>query len=375
MKTKIMVAALALSLGGVFHPAHAEQPAAEASWMRVAMICDYGDINDQSYNQAAYEACAAYCDANGVPLTYYKPHDDSDAERIAMIENAIEEGSNVIVLPGYLFGNAIGETAPRYPDVKFIALDVSEFDITEFSGLDAIPDNVCAVTYSEEQAGFMAGYAAVKMGYHRLGFLGGMAVPAVVRYGCGFVQGANAAAVELGDYDVWINYAYGNQFYGDADITDAMKRWYGQGVDAVFACGGAIYTSAAEAAASYGGKVIGMDMDQAPAIDAWYGEDMTITSAVKAFTPTVRFLLDETEAGRFDRYAGEIRLGVGSPDPEESFVQLGASTLFNSGFTREDYARLVERLYSGYYVVSDDITCDPETYATAIAVKDYGDLK
>ena len=161
----------------------------------------------------------------------------------------------------------------------------------------------------------------------------------------------------------------------EVEFTDAMKRWYGQGVDAVFACGGGIYTSAAEAAAYYGGKVIGMDMDQAPVIDAWYGEDMTITSAVKAFTPTVRFLLDEIEADRFDRYAGEIRLGVGSPDPEESFVQLGASTLFNSGFTRDDYALLVERLYSGYYLVSNDVTCGPETFATAIAVKDYGDLK
>ena len=126
----------------------------------------------------------------------------------------------------------------------------------------------------------MAGYAAVKLGYTHLGFLGGMAVPAVVRYGYGFVQGADAAAAETGAA-VTVEYAYGNQFYGDADITAYMDNWYQTlGVEVVFACGGGIYSSAAEAAAKVGGKVIGVDVDQAAIIDGGYGDGMTVTSAM-----------------------------------------------------------------------------------------------
>ena len=58
---------------------------------KVAMITDYGDITDQSFNQTTYEACKAYCEANGVDFNYYKPSGDSTAERVAMIEKAVEE--------------------------------------------------------------------------------------------------------------------------------------------------------------------------------------------------------------------------------------------------------------------------------------------
>ena len=164
---------------------------------KIAMVTDYGDITDQSFNQTTYEACKAFAEANGYDFTYYKPAGDSDAERVAMIEKAVDEGYTVIVLPGFAFANAIAQTAPTYPDVKFIALDVSEFDLTS-AGLTAeTMTNVYSAVYQEELSGYMAGYAAVKLGYTKLGFLGGMAVPAVIRYGYGFVQGCDAAAKEL----------------------------------------------------------------------------------------------------------------------------------------------------------------------------------
>ena len=160
------------------------------------------------------------------------------------------------------FANAIYEVAPLYPDTKFVALDVSEGDLTAYGEREFDGPNVYSAVYQEELAGYMAGYAAVKMGFTKLGFLGGMAVPAVQRYGGGFVQGADAAAAELGKDDVEIKYVYGGQFFGDADITAAMDTWYGKGTEVVFACGGGIYTSAAEAAAKVGGKVIGVDVAQ-----------------------------------------------------------------------------------------------------------------
>ena len=339
---------------------------------RVAMITDYGDINDQSFNQTTYEACKAFCEANGIDFTYYKPNGDSTAERVAMVEKADDEGYNVVVMPGYAFGETIAEVQEEYPDITFIALDVSEGDL----GGATVADNVYCAVYKEELCGYMAGYAAVKLGYKHLGYLGGMAVPAVVRYGFGFVQGANAAAEELGIADqVTLEYVYGNQFYGDADITAYMDNWYQTlGVQVVFACGGGIYTSAAEAAQKVdGGKVIGVDVDQAAAIDGAYGEGMTVTSAMKGLGATVNTLLSEISAGNFANYGGKVEaLGLVGTDPALNYVQLAPSTQFSDSFTEADYADLVAKMFAGEVTVSNAIDAMP---ATTITVNDAGSVK
>lgn len=339
----------------------------------VAMITDYGDITDQSFNQTTYEACKEYCDANGVEFKYYKPASDSDEDRVAMIESAIDEGFNVIVMPGYAFAPAIASTAPEYEDVTFIALDVSEYDLTS-AGLETLPANLYSAVYQEELCGYMAGVAAVKLGYTKLGFLGGMAVPAVIRYGYGFVQGADAAAKEIGA-DVTINYAYGNQFYGDADITAAMDTWYADGVEVVFACGGGIFTSAGEAAAKVDGKVIGVDVDQAATIDGLYGEGMTVTSAMKGLAPTVKTMLTAVAEGTFE--GGKVEnLGLVSENPDDNYVQLpSASTQFGDGFTADDYKALVADMFSGKITVNNDITIAAADNATTVTVNDLGNIK
>lgn len=350
--------------------------AAADDTMRVAMVTDYGDITDQSFNQTTYEACKEFCDENSIEFTYKKPASDADADRISSMEEAIEEGYNVIVMPGYAFAPAIRETAPSYPDVKFVALDVSEWDLThdgdnevEFDG-----SNVYSAVYKEELAGYMAGYAAVKLGYTKLGFLGGMAVPAVQRYGYGFVQGADAAAEEAGKSDVEIKYVYGGQFFGDADITAKMDTWYGAGTECVFACGGGIFTSAAEAAAKTKGKVIGVDVDQAAIIDGAYGEGMTVTSAMKGLAPTVKTLLGAINEGKWDDYKGKIEsLGLVSETPADNYVQLPESTQWADGFQQADYDTLVKELFDGTRKVSDDITAMPAV--KNIKVDDQGAIK
>ena len=347
---------------------------AEKADYAVAMITDYGDITDQSFNQTTYEACKEFCDANGVDFKYFKPASDSDEDRVAMIESAIDEGFNVIVMPGYAFANAIATTAPNYEDVKFIALDVSEYDLTT-AGLAEIPANLYSAVYKEELCGYMAGYAAVKLGYSKLGFLGGMAVPAVVRYGYGFLQGADAAAAETGA-EVSVNYAYGNQFYGDADITAAMDTWYGDGTEIVFACGGSIYSSAAEAAAKVNSKVIGVDVDQAGIIDGKYGEGMTVTSAMKGLAPTVKTLLTAVAEDKFADYGGKIEsLGLVSENPDDNYVQLAGSTQFADGFTADDYKALVADMFAGTVTVSDDISVAAADVVKNISVNDLGNLK
>ena len=342
--------------------------------MRVAMITDYGDITDQSFNQTTYEACQAWCEENGVDFTYKKPATDADADRESSMEEAIEDGYNVIVMPGYAFAAAIVNVAPTYPDVKFVALDVSEYDLDTAAGGDFAEENVYSAVYQEELAGYMAGYAAVKLGYKKLGFLGGMAVPAVIRYGFGFVQGADDAAVELGADDVELKYVYGGQFFGDADITSVMDTWYQGGTEVVFACGGGIYSSAAEAAAKIDGKVIGVDVDQAATIDDAYGEGMTVTSAMKGLAATVKTLLTAIQDGNWDDYKGQVQnLGLVSENPEENYVQLPASTQWADGFTEDDYNALVAKMFNGEIEVDANTETMPEV--EAITVDDQGAIK
>ena len=355
--------------------ADASEPTSD---IKVAMVTDYGDITDQSFNQSTYEACQAFCDENKMSFTYYKPLGDSTAERVAQIDKAVADGYNVIVMPGYAFAEAIVETAEMYPDVKFVALDVSEFDLegekSDFNN-ETYP-NVFSAVYQEELPGYMAGYAAVKMGFTKLGFLGGMAVPAVIRYGYGFVQGADAAAKEIGA-DVSLNYAYGNQFYGDADITAAMDTWYQGGTEVVFACGGGIFASAGEAAAKVNGKVIGVDVDQAATIDGKYGKGMTVTSAMKGLKATVNTLLSAIKDGKWDEYAGKIsNLGlVSGDDTSLNYVGLPEeTTLWNDTFKKEDYLKLVADIANGTIKVSNDTNAEKPS-ADNIKVNFQGNIK
>ena len=390
---KILAMLLALVLVLSLAACGAKNEAAPAAQYKVAMVTDYGDITDQSFNQTTWEAVVKFGEDNKIETKYYKPTSNDTAGRVASVELAIAEGYNVIVMPGYAFGATVAEVSGNYPDVKFVAVDVSKGDLLEGGvalkgeAYDYNPDNwdlskyvymdnvYCAI-YQEELSGYMAGYAAVKLGYTKLGFLGGMAVPAVQRYGHGYVQGVDAAAKELG-INVEMKYVYGGQFFGDADITAVMDTWYAAGTEIVFACGGGIYTSAAEAAKKVGGKVIGVDTDQSPIIDGLYGEGITVTSAMKGLAPaTIDTLTDVVINGKWADYAGKIvTLGMISGDnAAANYVGIPTTTQFAEGkFTEADYAAMVKAMFEGTLVVSDDISAIPAT--TNVTVDDQGAIK
>ena len=385
----LLVLALAVSLvacGGGEQEAAGEAAGETAAEYKIAMITDYADITDQSFNQTTWEACVKFGETTGTEVKYYKPVSNDTAGRVASAELAIADGYNVIVMPGYAFGATIAEISDDYPETKFIALDVAAGDLLETGvalkgeSYDYNPDNwnltdyvymdnvYCAI-YQEELCGYMAGYAAVKLGYTKLGFLGGMAVPAVMRFGYGYVQGADAAAAELG-IEIEMKYAYGNQFFGDADITAVMDTWYNDGTEVVFACGGGIWTSAAEAAKKVGAKVIGVDTDQAPIIDGDYGAGMTLTSATKGLAPTtIDTLTDVVIDGNWEKYAGKIEsLGlISGEDTAANYVGIAASTQFAEGkFTEADYTALVVGMLDGTIKVSNDVSVEPTVVATNV---------
>ena len=323
-------------------PAHAAE---------IALVTDVGTIDDESFNQACWQGVEAYATANNISYQYYQPAADSDDERLGSIDQAVSDGAKVIVLPGYLFGAAVAQAQELYPDVNFIAIDVSAGDL----GTDPLANVYCAV-FGEEQAGYLAGYAAVKDGYTKLGFLGGMAVPAVQRFGYGFVQGANAAAVELGT-PIEIKYTYGGQFFGDANITAKMEGWYSTGTEIVFASGGGIYSSAVEAALNHKAYVIGVDVDQYYCTEAKLametdGYNPFVTSAMKGLQAATEAALDKFFKGEWADLGGQVETlklekgdYVGLPTGEESW---GFKT-----FTIDEYTKLVEAIRAGEVVVSD----------------------
>ena len=324
--------------------------------VKVALTCDTGTIDDESFNQACWTAVSGYM---GDDCQYYIPEADaSDEDRETMIRQAVNDGADVIVCVGYLYGASLAWAADQYPDVKFIAIDVTQGDI----GTDAIPSNCYCITFKEEQAGYLAGYAIAKDGKTKLGFLGGMAVPAVIRYGYGFVQGADAAAQELGQ-NVEINYFYGGQFYGDANITSRMEGWYSNGTQVVFACGGGIYTSAVEAALKSNGYVIGVDVDQNyigvnGVKDGSFAYNPFITSAMKGLSEAVSTALSDIEAGEWSEIAASNG-NFGLEDGDYVGLPTDADSWNFETFTVDEYEELKGKIKSGEITVdnnSDDAT-------------------
>ena len=324
--------------------------------VKVALTCDTGTIDDESFNQACWTAVSGYMGDN---CQYYIPEADaSDEDRETMIRQAVNDGADVIVCVGYLYGASLAWAADQYPDVKFIAIDVTQGDI----GTDSVPANCYCITFKEEQAGYLAGYAIAKDGKTKLGFLGGMAVPAVIRYGYGFVQGADAAAAELGQ-NIEINYFYGGQFYGDANITSRMEGWYSNGTQVVFACGGGIYTSAVEAALKNNGYVIGVDVDQNyiganGVADGTYAYNPFITSAMKGLSEAVNTALADIEAGSWGDIAGSNG-NFGLEDGDYVGLPTDADSWNFESFTTDEYEEVKGKIKSGEITVdnsSDDAT-------------------
>lgn len=353
----VLTAAMAFSLvacgGGSNASSAASQGSASGSKTDVAFVTDVGNIDDQSFNQYTWQGVKDFCAANNLNANYYRPTEDSDSARLEQMDNAVNDGAKAIVVAGYLFEGSIAEAQTKYPDVQFVVLDVSSLGNAETG------KNVALITYREEQVGYLAGYAAVYDGYKKLGFLGGMEVPAVIRYGYGFVQGAEAAAKEIGATDVSINYWYSGDFKATDEVKTKMDSWYSSGTEVVFACGGPVCTSCDAAAKANGGKMIGVDVDQSGQFDT------VITSAMKALAPSVNLVLTDTMNNNWkisDTYAGKTTcLGAA-----EGCVGLPMETSKFTKFTQEQYDTLFKGIVDGTVVVDD--SSDPEVTPEVSAI-------
>jgi basic membrane protein A and related proteins len=321
--------------------------AASSTGFEIALITDKGNIDDKSFNQGAWEGVAAFASKNRISNKYYKPEEASDAGYLAAIDLAVIGGAKVIVTPGFLFEVPIYEAQTKYPNVKFILLDGAPHtaDYATFK----TEANVASIMYAEEQSGYLAGYAAVKDGMTKLGFMGGMAVPAVQAFGYGYLQGAEAAAAELGLADGGITATY--HYTGDFAETDTnkatAKTMYQEGTEVIFACGGSVGKSVMSAAAESGKKVIGVDVDQR------YDSTTVITSATKGLGASVQQVLGAIyKDNTWANFAGKTTTfnasnnGVGLPTAVIGEKSANAFDRFKS-FAKKDYDAIFKKLADG----------------------------
>ena len=311
----------------------------------IALVPATGSVDDKSFNQGAWEGVQQYSKEKGISAKYYKPADSSETSIQSAMELAIAGGAKVVVCPGFLFSVPLYNIQDKYPEVSFIQLDGTP---TDKDDNPVIANNVSAYSYTEQEAGFLAGYAAVKDGYRNLGFLGGIAIPAVRRFGYGFVEGADYAAKELGlnKGDITINYDYTGSFDATPEAQSKAAAWYANGTEVIFACGGSVGNSVMSAAEAAGKKVIGVDVDQSSE------SETVITSATKNIKKTVYDYLVEF-------YNGTAKGGKDTTlDATTDSVLLPMETSRFKTFDQAQYDAIYKTLQEGKVKVSDDKVAD-----------------
>ena len=325
----------------------ADEMTSEDGKYEIAFITDVGELKDKSFNQGTFDGVKLYAANNGLSYKYYQPANDkqaTDDDRYDAMKAAAEGGAKVIVAAGFMQATALTKAAAEFTDVKFVFVDRdSAVTLEDGTALK----NVLGICFQEEQCGYLAGYAVVKEGYTKLGFTGGGGGdnPACCRYGYGFVQGASAAAAEMG-VKVEMNYSwlYGASFAASTELQTMASGWYENGTEVIFACGGNMFQSVAAAAAANDGAVVGVDVDQSSQ------SDTVITSAMKGLSASVQWACGKVYDGSFDEIGGTfVTLGA-----KDNAVGLPTATWSLTKWTVDDYNAMLAKMADGSLVVDND---------------------
>jgi basic membrane protein A and related proteins len=315
------------------------EEADKANTFEIAMITDAGEIDDKSFNQGTWEGIVEFAKANKLTHKYYKPIEISDTAYGAAIDLAVAGGAKVIVTPGFLFEPAIYAAQTKHPDVKFILIDGVPHpgDYTTYE----VKANTKSILFKEHESGFLAGYAAVKEGFRKLGFMGGIAVPAVVRFGAGFVYGAGIAAQELEvEIDV-TKYEYLGTFGPSDAVKTQAAAWFNDGVEIIFVAAGGAGNSVMAAAEEVDKFVIGVDIDQSTQ------SETVLTSAMKGLATVVKLALTEYVQGTFTGGTTEV-LGI-----VQNAVGLPFETSLFTVFKKADLDAIIVRMKNNEFTIPE----------------------
>ncbi|WP_367924221.1 BMP family protein [uncultured Ruthenibacterium sp.] len=322
----------------------------------LALVTDGGEVTDGAFNQGAWEGLVKYAEEMSISKLSYKPVENTTEAYQDAIDLAVKGGAMVVVAVGYEMKDAVAYAQEQYPEVVFILLDGTPFAQGD---AQAYPNTV-GVVFAEEQAGFLAGYAAVKEGMTQLGFMGGKALPEVVRYGYGFVQGAEYAAqkMELPAGTVTIKYGYTGSSTASNDIQSMAAGWYGEGTECIFACGGEMTSSVLKAAEDVGAKVIGADVDRSD------DSEVIVSCATKNLSGAVYNMISD---------AYDEKLPGGQTivyDASNNGVQLSMETSKFNTFTQKEYDSIYAALANNTGNIATGILKDTDDQGNPIAVTD-----
>ena len=315
-----------------------------ANDIQVALVAHSPEsiLFDGSFNEGAWDGINRFLARHNVPAgnaQFFQPHVGDDEARINLVADAVEQGANIIVLPGFHFIASSYTMQAMFPDVKFVLLDASP--------AGEIAPNLAAIHYAEEQSGFLAGYAIVMEGHRTLGFMGGNPVPAVVRFGHGFLQGAEYAAASLGlaPGDVTVHFHYVGSFMPSPEVAIMAGAWFEMNdIEVIFAAAGGAGFSVMSAAETSGGLVIGVDVDQSAQ------NDTVITSAMKALAVSVDDMLTDFLNGEFR--GGQAHMFNASING----IALPMETSRFQNFTQAQYDAIFAQLADGSIVVNNIVT-------------------
>ena len=323
----------------------ADEMTSEDGKYEIGFVTDVGQLKDKSFNQGTYDGVKLYAAANGLSYKYYQPANGdkaTDDDRYDAMKAACDNGAKVVVCAGFLQEAALKKAAAEYPDVAFIFIDGYPISVD-----DKVLENVAPIAFAEEQSGYLAGYAVVKEGFEKLGFTGGGGGtnPPCVRFGYGFVQGANDAAKELGKtVDINYTWQFGNTFSPSPELMAMVSGWYNAGTEIVFCCGGNMFQSVAQAAAENDGAVVGVDTDQS------FESDTVVTSATKGLASAVQWALAKVYDGTFSEIGGNAT----SLGADNNAVGLPTATWSMQNFTVEEYEALFQKVLNGEVTIDNN---------------------
>ena len=252
---------------------------------KVTLVLSVGGVNDESFNQGAWEGALKASEELGVEVSYLESN--SDADYIQNIETAIDQEADLVVGVGFQVGNAILEAAKAYPEQSFAAID---------STYEEELDNLRSITFNEEEAGYLTGLIAAKMTKtNTIGWIGGLDIPSCSNFYIGFEKGAKEV-----NQDIKLLKQFTNSFTDAAKGRVVAQQMVNEDADIVFMAAGGGNAGALEVVREKNIKAIGVDMP-----NNYLAPEYIITSALKHVGEGLKLTINDFVNGEFT--SGEVK--------------------------------------------------------------------
>jgi basic membrane protein A len=301
-----------------------KKAAAQKTALKVGMVTDSGTIDDKSFNQGTWEGILRAQKDMGIDCKYLKPAGTTEADYLKEIGNLADAGYQIVICPGFKFETAIYTAQDKYPNVKFVLLDGKPH--TADYATYKTGTNTVAVSWLEQESGFVAGVAAsVQIKEGEFGFIGGMEIPAVQKYNWGWQQGIKYANDNFGT-KITIkpeNVIYQGTFSDVAAGQQLAASMYDKGVKVIFAAAGGVGVGVINEAKTRRSTakdvwMVGVDVDQYNDGVMPDGKSAVLTSAMKYLDRASYDMIKDELAGQFpggqELELSAVNDGIGIPE-------------------------------------------------------------